>query len=269
VSVVIECPEGGTLPHNVVPDAVSGSASLGHICAHGEATLDLFHTKEKHRATSVYAKIFDVFDVGAPQNQQAPPDALRIGVDADGFWRSENVPGARHAPSEPLPLNVLVIWATFAVTGGAVIVTRNFLGQTADVVDCCEGSGSGLLLQRRAARPAGVALSTVPLLWALIAAGFEGARVVFNGPWALALRPGCGEVCVWDNGGDGARVPLVRLHCESPLASAWRLTLRNGDGTAVEYARPADEWAPLGPNVLRRCGEGAPGTPESLTLTPG
>jgi hypothetical protein len=114
-----------------------------------------------------------------------------------------------------------------------------------------------------------VALTTVPAIWALLASGFELGKALFNGPWALALRSPANGHCIWDNGGDGIRIPLVELRCESPLVTTWQLTLRHG-AEVVEYTRAATEWNPLGVNDVHHKANGvAQNAPAHLTLTPG
>jgi len=271
MSVEILCPEGGSVPHPVVPSG-TGSVPRGIICAHGEATREIESGgfKEVQVAGAVFAMIFDSFDPMSPANDLPPPGALKITPGAGGLWKSEMVPGARHSAVAPFPPCVLVIWAMFGGTGLVIRRDVGFLGITAAAVDCCDEAGTGGHLRRhQAGAAAGVALTRAPVLWSLLAAGFEGARAVFNGPWLLALRPGGAGHCTWDNGGDGSRVPRVELRCESPLAVTWLLTFRDGPGAVVEYALPAAEWAPLGPNVLRRRGEGPPAAPDALTIIPG
>ncbi|WP_157369460.1 hypothetical protein [Zavarzinella formosa] len=137
-----------------------------------------------------------------------------------------------------------------------------------------EGSGgSGPCGSQNASQPAkssaSVALTTAPLVWGLLTAGLEIGRSFLNGPLALNFRDGTEGFCVWDNGGDGEQTPHVELRCESPMVTAWRLTIRRGSEAPVEYVRPATEWNPLTPNVIYRAAKADTAAPEQLTLIPG
>jgi hypothetical protein len=152
-----------------------------------------------------------------------------------------------------------------------VLVNKGFLGLQATAVSCCEGSAQFRVAQQQAGYTAGVALSMAPLLWELVAKGFEAGKTIFNGAWVLDLRHVVGGYCVWDNGGDGVKVPHVELRCESPLVTTWELTFRNGSGTSVRYTRRAVDWNPLASNVLHRDtnGEATTTAPDEITVTPG
>jgi hypothetical protein len=217
----------------------------------------------------VYAEIFATFNPNDPNYFQPPDTAIEIPVD-DGAWRSEHVPGARHSSTEPYLNNVLVIWAVFAGTGTRTVrVIRSFRGKTADVVSCCEGSGSGV--QRALPKKPGVALDLAPLLWILWVAGFEAGRQVFNGSWTLQLRAGgIDGHCVWDNGGDRIAKPRIQLRCESPLAVEWRLHFEADGNDPIVYARSALDWNPVGSNSLALARNGSRGViPESMIVIPG
>ncbi|MDB5312821.1 MAG: hypothetical protein JWO38_7023 [Gemmataceae bacterium] len=270
MSVDIVCPDG-VKPHNVF--AGSGYPPTGVICAHGDATIDRHFFQEI--ASRVEAKILQVFDQNDPTLYNPPSGTTVAHVDGFGKWRCENIPGAICGPdSAPRP-NTLVVWFTFGTgSGSGVHVERRvraFSGVCAPNTNCCEGSGSGAASLAQAGAVQTVALATAPVLWVLLAAGFEAGKALLNGPWALALRGAGNGFCAWDNGGDGARVPHVELRCESPLASTWRLTFRHGADTVSEYTRAAAEWNPLAPNVLHRSGNGATAgvAPAHLTITPG
>jgi hypothetical protein len=228
-------------------------------------------------ATLVYAEIFATFNQNDPNYFEPPDTAIEIPVD-DGEWRSEHIPGARHSSTEPYPSNVLVIWALFAGTGIQTVRTvRSFVGRTADVVSCCEGSGTGSgsgggpRSLRATAKNPSVALDLAPLLWILWVAGFEAGRQIFNGSWSLQLRTGgIGGHCVWDNGGDGIARPRIQLRCESPLAVEWRLHFEANGGDPIVYARSALDWNPVGSNSLVLARNGSRGViPEAMTVIPG
>ena len=114
-----------------------------------------------------------------------------------------------------------------------------------------------------------VALTTAPLVWGLVVAGFQLGRTLLDGPLALRFRDGDGGFCRWDNGGDGLETPHVELRCESPLVTTWRLTIRHESHDPVVYDRPATEWNPLTANVIRRADHAGVAVPEQLTLIPG
>ncbi len=141
-------------------------------------------------------------------------------------------------------------------------------GTGCETVCCGSGSGSGGM-QVGTAPYGSVALSMAPLMWGLLVAGFEAGRGLLNGQWALDLKHVVGGYCVWDNGGDGEKTPLVELRCESPFAVTWKLTLKHG-AVSEEYTRPATEWDPLTANVVRRAGTPpAAGVADQLTVIPG
>lgn len=262
MSYGIECPTGAGLT-NVAPGGV--------ICAYGPAV------SGGVTATQVQALVVQNFTFPGPP---APPAGTPIIPVANGAWGPAGVGGAVCGPKAAPLANTLIVWFTVPTTTGPdiVTVTLNFMGVCAAAVDCCDGgsgfgsgSGSGGSMSPMQAAPGSIAVATAPLLWAVLASGFEAGKALFNGPWALNLRPAPSGVCVWDNGSDGADSPLVELQCESPIATTWRLTFRQGTDTVVEYALPATEWNPLGANVVTKVGNGvADGTvPDHLTVTPG
>lgn len=132
---------------------------------------------------------------------------------------------------------------------------------------CGSGSGPMGVAAGGGTTAGAVALSMAPLMWGLLVSGFEAAKGVLNGPFALDLKHVVGGYCVWDNGGDGAATPRVELRCESPLVTTWRLTLTHG-ATVETYTRPAAEWNPLTPNAVVRAGRTDKGVPDQLILTP-
>jgi len=151
--------------------------------------------------------------------------------------------------------------------------SEKFKASTSATDEClgCVGSGSGGIgsigIVSGSAAKGQVALSMAPLMWGLLVSGFEAAKGVLNGPFALDLKHVVGGYCVWDNGGDGAATPRVELRCESPLVTTWRLTLTHG-ATVETYTRPAAEWNPLTPNAVVRAGRTGTGVPDQLILTP-
>ena len=259
VDVIIDCPEAaGTTP--VLP-------GVGTIIACGD--LETSTGFEKFPIVTLYAVIYGGIVTPPPS---PPAGAVTLRVHDNGPWGPWTIPGAVSGPPPTGAANTLAIWAVHG-SGAPALVTRQFTGVPGSGSNCCgSGSGSGgPPIHKHARGPQSVAVTTAPLLWTILAAGFEAGKSLFNGQWALTLRPVAGGVCVWDNGGDEAQAPLVELRCESPLATTWRLSFRHGPETVVEYTRAATEWNTLAANVVHKAGNGvALGTvPTHLTVTPG
>jgi hypothetical protein len=289
LSTSIQCPPRGNPIVNVVP-LDEGSGDFGYICAHGIASSrhDLPGGPELLRAlgqtaTEVHLAIFQHFVANDPINSAPTPGAVEATLDNHGVWRHERVPGAVHA-DEAYPDNTLVVWALFqgSGSGGAgsgnftVRVTRPFQGRTATQIDCCEGSGSGsgsgrLLLQDGVVE-ANAAINLAPLLWIVPVAGFLAEHAVLNGIWTLEFASfQKGEVCIWENDGDGATRPHLQLRCENLVAGCWKLMLRHA-GANLEYCNSAIPWNPVGPNDLVPDGSGLERIPAAgpvkLTVIP-
>lgn len=243
---------------------LQGSGTRGVICAR----VRVFDAVGKQSVDTVHGRLYDQGQT-IPQDPPVGDTLLRQGTaEGNDVYFFSSLPNAL-AGQSPGAQNHLAVWAAYVGGAKEGPVDIPFKGVSAAQTEC-ELSSAGAAPRESGTqqRPGGVPLATAPLLWSLLAAGFEAGKAVFNGPWALTLRRSACGVCAWDNGGDGHHTPFVELCCESPLATTWRLTLRNGCGEAVEYTQPAGEWNALGPNVLRRSGDTA-AAPDTLTVTPG
>jgi hypothetical protein len=265
VSFEITCPSAANQPHNVVPSG-SGSPGAGVICAGGD-----LGEEHREKPVTVYALVVSSFDPSDARYIYPPNGAAKAQLYTNGSWQANPVSGALYGQGSALPTNTLIAWLVSPGSGSGRPFrrTRPFLGLQATSVDCCQGSGSAsgqqMFVQSQAG--AGVALAMAPVLWNLVATGFESEWAPFNGNWVLALRDVPGTYCVWDNQGDGIRIPRVVLRCERPLAVSWELTLLSGGETILRYARPATEWNPLTANMLRCSGNAD--APQQLTIIPG
>ncbi len=228
------------------------------ICARGLVG----HGRDEFKEIVVSAFVYD----GHVDGGDDPPNgAPSYSPDGD-TWYFAALAVADCANASPFPPFTLKVWAVAA--GTTLSRARHHIwGKCASQVDC----GSGPTEMKGGGAPAAVRLlAMAPLQWALSVAEFLGEGYgAFNGPWLLSLREGPGD-CVWDNGGDGAAVPLVELRCEGPLLATWRLRFRRGE-RVVEYSRPAADWGPLGANVfttLTANGSDPGLVPSAVTVVP-
>jgi len=268
----ITCPTFDAQVHVQVP----GAGTAGTISASGTAFDD-----DKARGApfvKIYGLVFQgLKDVNSPDVPLNHP-AWLAGLNPlpNGLhWFLPQVEGAicQAGTGPGLPRCTLVVWASFQNVALDLRDFKPFFGRC-DGGQVCQppSSGSGdMFAGGGSSGQVAYAVDLVPAAWRVEVAGLPRGKGAFHGRWVLHLRRPVATHCVWDNGGDGVAAPQVRLRCEAPLASEWRLSLHHAKAGAAEYTRPAAEWNPLAANVLHLAppnGNGSDGFPATLTVVP-
>jgi hypothetical protein len=275
MSVEINCPA-----ENYPQTVVSGTGASGYISAFGEAFLDEVrypHILVRLVYSTVPGIVYPGFhDVGTGDvSDQHDPNAVSVdqpGTGATTVWYLPQVPGAICAQTGAGPVNTLVVWAKFPGLVQEVRAFRHFTGICGAQTSCPPPNEAFAARERAPVMPAILPLTTAPVVWQVKVDGFSGpGSEAFNGTWSLKLRGTDRGICSWDNGGDGVSRTLVRLSCESPIASSWHLTWRLG-AEQVSYRASAAAWYLLSVNVLALSPDEttcACQPPSSSTVTPG
>jgi hypothetical protein len=245
----------------------SGSGPLGFICAEGTAL--------SVGGVDPQAVRGKVLPFGVEPNDVPEPGAIPGTVRGNNWCIKRGVPSFQDIPGaqagtayNPAP-NTLAIWVSY---GGSPThwepTSQDFQGVASTDTECGASADCNPRFLERGQYAYGSVVDTAPLQWLAVVSGLlEGAGAVLNGSWLLTLRPQAELRCLWDNGGDGARVPHVQLCHDGLQPLEWVLTLRHGPHS-LRCTRPAHEWNGLGANVLSRPGEADGGRAVSVKVLP-
>jgi hypothetical protein len=248
------------------------TANSGYICARGTSL-------STTSARWVYGKIVTAGTTQQQLQQQyplPPADARWTTVNrSNGSWcftggDALEIPNAlcsscgSGSGSGSGTANTLGLWIDWGSDPLEVQVV-NFFGCCSTHTDCTSMFAS----VPQPALMTAAAPGAVPQQWRVSVEGFSstGQGALLNKEWILVLREQGNGLRVWDNGGDGKKVPYVELR-SCPAGGDWRLTLELGNA-AVGYGKPAGEWRPLSRNTLTLAEKkGQRKVPESLTVEP-
>lgn len=264
MAIDIACPA-----QNSTQTVVLGAGATGIISASGTAIPDGGTPTDVwvRICGRAYAGTFDATNPGPvpatpPANAQCKDNA---GAVALAGWYLDQIPGAVCMQTGVGAPNTLVVWAKFTMAGPYSPPNFVHFEGTCGFTTSCPPPAT-FMPPSMYSRPAIVALSTTPRAWRV-----EGDSEALKGVWRLELRGTDKGVCTWDNAAGAAETFLVRLSCESPVASLWRLTFQlNNDRLC--YTLSADAWQAMGANVLAlapaetKCGFAPPAT---IRVTPG